>query len=220
MRPSPRGPDTSRWPAEHVPARPGGRRLRVYLLDDHEVARRGLRELLSAYGDLDLVGDSGRARPARAMVLRLRPDVLVCDLRLRDDSGILVCRDVRAGDTAIAVVLHTTAGPGEALAATLLAGAAGYVVKLDEDASVVDAVRRAGTGQALLEPRAVARAGRRLRDELQRLRPPLGTATMAVMSELLDGCTNAQIAQHQGRAVEAVGADIAATIRRLPVGAA
>lgn len=103
--------------------------IRVFLLDDHEVVRRGLRELLQSEGDIEVVGESGSAQEATARIPALRPHVAVLDARLPDGSGIDVCRDVRSVDPSINGLILTSFEDDEALFAAIMAGAAGYVLK-------------------------------------------------------------------------------------------
>src|SRR6478735_4982813 len=116
--------------------------VRVYLLDDHEVVREGLRALLESHDDIEVVGESGSAVEAAARIPALRPDVAVLDGRLPDGSGIDVCRDVRSIDPAIKALILTSYDDDEALFAAILAGAAGYVLKQIAGTDLIDGVRR------------------------------------------------------------------------------
>src|SRR5215216_5348531 len=120
--------------------------IRVFLLDDHEVVRRGLVDLLQAAGDIEVVGESGSAQEATRRIPALRPDVAVLDARLPDGSGIDVCRDVRAVDSTIKGLILTSYDDDEALFAAIMAGASGYVLKQIRGTDLVDAVRRVGPG--------------------------------------------------------------------------
>ncbi len=120
--------------------------IRVFLLDDHEVVRRGLHDLLEAEGDIEIVGESGSAREATARIPALRPDVAVLDARLPDGSGIDVCRDVRSTDPSIKALILTSYDDDEALFAAIMAGAAGYVLKQIGAGDLVDSVRRVAAG--------------------------------------------------------------------------
>src|SRR5688500_16425700 len=116
--------------------------IRVFLLDDHEVVRRGLKDLLEADGDIEVVGESGLAEEARRRIPALRPHVAVLDGRLPDGSGIDVCRDIRSSNPEIAALILTSYDDDEALFAAIMAGAAGYVLKQIRGNDLVDAVRR------------------------------------------------------------------------------
>src|SRR5882757_4647197 len=137
--------------------------IRVYLLDDHEVVRFGLREMLEREGDIEVVGESGSAVDATHRIPALRPDVAVLDGRLPDGSGIDVCRDVRSVDPGIQALILTSYDDDKALFAAIMAGAAGYVLKQIRGTDLVDAVRRVARGQSLLDPAVTTRVLERLR---------------------------------------------------------
>ena len=107
----------------------GAKKITVYLLDDHEIVRLGLRDLLESDGDIEVIGESGSVAHAQAQILALRPQVAVLDGRLPDGSGIDVCREVRSRDPSIAALILTSFDDDEALFAAIMAGAAGYVLK-------------------------------------------------------------------------------------------
>src|SRR5919206_560507 len=131
--------------------------IRVYLLDDHEVVRRGLRDLLEAEDDIEVVGESGSAVDATHRIPALRPDVAVLDGRLPDGSGVDVCRDVRSVDPTIRAIILTSYDDDEALFAAIMAGAAGYVLKQIMGNDLLDGVRRVAAGQSLIDPSLTAR---------------------------------------------------------------
>ena len=126
--------------------------IRVFLLDDHEVVRAGLRELLQHDGDIEVVGESGSAVEAAHRIPALRPDVAVLDARLPDGNGIDVCREIRSVDPSIKGLILTSYEDDEALFAAIMAGAAGYVLKQIRGTDLVDAVRRVSAGQSMLDP--------------------------------------------------------------------
>ena len=137
--------------------------VRVYLLDDHEIVRRGLRELLESDGRIDVVGESGLAEEAARRIPALRPHVAVLDGRLPDGSGIDVCRDVRSVDPSIACLILTSYDDDEALFHAIMAGASGYVLKQIRGNELIDAILRVAQGQSLLDPQVTARVLERLR---------------------------------------------------------
>ena len=141
-----------------------GRPIRVFLLDDHEVVRRGLRDLLEADGDIEVVGESGSADEATRRIPALRPDVAVLDGRLPDGSGIDVCREIRSRAPEIAALILTSYDDDEALFSAIMAGAAGYVLKQVRGQDLVDAVRRVAAGQSLLDPAVTQQVLDRLRE--------------------------------------------------------
>src|SRR5437899_4433993 len=137
--------------------------IRVFLLDDHEVVRTGLRELLENDGDIEIVGESGSALEAIARIPALRPNVAVLDARLPDGNGIDVCRQVRSVDPSIQGLILTSYEDDEALFAAIMAGAAGYVLKQIRGTDLVDAVRRVASGQSMLDPAITSRVLERIR---------------------------------------------------------
>ncbi len=171
--------------------------IRVFLLDDHEVVRRGLRDLLESEGDIEVVGESGSAVEAAARIPALRPDVAVLDGRLPDGSGIDVCREIRSRDPSIAALILTSFDDDEALFAAIMAGAAGYVLKQIRGSDLIDSVRRVAAGQSLLDPAVTARVLERVRrgPELDPALAPLTDQERRVLSLIGEGMTNRQIAE-------------------------
>src|SRR5512142_1897013 len=171
--------------------------IRVFLLDDHEVVRRGLAELLQAEGDIEVVGESGLAVEAAHRIPALRPDVAVLDGRLPDGNGIDVCRDVRAVDPSIKGLILTSYEDDEALFAAIMAGAAGYVLKQIRGTDLVDAVRRVAAGQSLLDPAVTARVLERIRTGIEepKERKALTEQERRVLALIGEGMTNRQIAE-------------------------
>jgi len=170
--------------------------IRVYLLDDHEVVRRGLADLLQSSGDIEVVGESGSAQEAARRIPALRPDVAILDARLPDGSGIDVCRDIRAVDSSIKGLILTSYEDDEALFAAIMAGAAGYVLKQIRGTDLVDAVRRVAAGQSLLDPAVTLRVLERIRsgvDEPSELRS-LTEQERRILEYVAEGLTNREIA--------------------------
>ena len=171
--------------------------IRVFLLDDHEMVRRGLRDLLEGDGDIEIVGESGTAPEATARIPALRPDVAVLDARLPDGSGIDVCRDIRSVDPRIKALILTSYDDDEALFAAIMAGAAGYVLKQVGGNDLVDAVRRVAAGQSLLDPAVTARVLERLRNgpaEHEEL-ASLTEQERKILALIAEGLTNRQIGE-------------------------
>src|SRR6188768_658605 len=137
--------------------------IRVYLLDDHELVRRGLIALLESVDDIEVIGESGLAQEATRRIPALRPDVAILDARLPDGSGIDVCRDVRSSDPTIKALILTSYDDDEALFAAIMAGAAGYILKQVRGNDFVDIVRRVAAGQSMLDPAMTARVLERVR---------------------------------------------------------
>jgi two-component system response regulator DevR len=170
-----------------------GRTLEVYVVDDHDIVRRGLRDLLAAARDIHVVGDNGSADRAVTEILDLRPDVMLLDVQLEDGTGIEVSRRVRAEDPSVHAVLLTSASDDEALAAAVLAGADDVLVKLGSSSEVLWAVRRIGMGKSGLDPHDRARAVARLRQV--GAAPGLGPLDREVLDRMLDGRTDSEIAR-------------------------
>ncbi|MDQ1615570.1 MAG: two-component system, NarL family, response regulator DevR [Actinomycetota bacterium] len=170
-------------------------RIGVFLLDDHEIVRRGLKELLEAEGDIEVVGESGSAAEAIRRIPALRPDVAVLDGRLPDGSGIDVCREIRSRMPEVAALILTSYDDDEALFAAIMAGAAGYVLKQIRGTDLVDAVRRVAAGQSLLDPAVTQQVLDRLRRGPQEndALAPLTDQERRILELIGEGMTNRQI---------------------------
>lgn len=179
--------------------------IRVFLLDDHEVVRRGLRELLEVEEDLEVVGESASAHEAARRAPALRPNVMVLDARLPDGSGIDVCRDVRSIDPTVAAIILTSYDDGEALQAAVLAGAAGYLLKDIKGSRLVDSIRRVAAGESLLDESVVARLraqwGHDVKDPRLELLSP---QERRILSHIAEGLTNRQIGEAMSLAEKTV----------------
>jgi two-component system response regulator DevR len=139
------------------------RPIRILLLDDHEVVRRGLRDLLGAEPDMEVVGEAATAAQALARGPALRPDVAVLDVRLPDGDGITVCRELRGLLPELSCLMLTSFDDDDALLDAIMAGAAGYVLKQIKGSDLVSAVRTVASGQSMLDPATTARLMRSLR---------------------------------------------------------
>jgi DNA-binding NarL/FixJ family response regulator len=191
--------------------------IRVFLLDDHEVVRRGLADLLQVDGDIEVVGESASAVEAAARIPALRPDVAVLDARLPDGNGIDVCRDVRAIDPSIKGLILTSYEDDEALFAAIMAGAAGYVLKQIRGTDLVDAVRRVAAGQSLLDPAITARVLERIRhgtDEPKELKT-LTDQERRILGYIAEGLTNHEIAQRMFLADKTVKNYVSSVLAKL-----
>ncbi len=170
--------------------------IRVFLLDDHEVVRRGLHELLEAEGDIEVVGESSSAQEATRRVPALRPDVAILDARLPDGNGVDVCRDIRSVDPSIKGLILTSYEDDEALFAAIMAGASGYVLKQIRGTDLVDAVRRVASGQSLLDPAVTQRVLERIRHGVEEPRElkSLTEQERRILAYVAEGLTNREIA--------------------------
>lgn len=195
----------------------GQRQLSIFLLDDHDIVRQGLQDLLSRPRDMLVIGETGSARRAIKLIPELRPDLMVLDLRLQDGTGIEVCRQVRAVDPAIQGLILTSSDDDEALAAALMAGAVGYVVKLAHSDKIIEAIRRIGARQPLMDRRSVDRVRSQMLSDLQTLSPPATGPEYQVATLVLDGLTDSEIASRTATSPETVGGQVAGLIERMSV---
>ncbi|MEH1028534.1 response regulator transcription factor [Micromonospora profundi] len=191
--------------------------IRVFLLDDHEVVRRGICELLTQDGDIEVVGESGSAVEAAHRIPALRPDVAILDARLPDGNGIDVCRDVRAIDPSIHGLILTSYDDDEALFAAIMAGAAGYVLKQIRGIDLLDAVRRVAAGQSLLDPAVTARVLSRIRDgvEAPDELKSLTDQELKILRHIAQGMTNKEIAQEMFLADKTVKNYVSSVLTKL-----
>jgi DNA-binding NarL/FixJ family response regulator len=171
--------------------------VRVFLVDDHEVVRRGVAALLSSESDIEIVGEAGSAEQALARIPAARPDVAVLDVRLPDGDGVGVCREVRSRMPEVACLMLTSFSDEEALFDAVMAGAAGYVLKQIHGQDLVSAVRTVASGQSLLDPRSTAQMLQRLRERQTRKDPlaALSTQERQILELIGEGLTNRQIGE-------------------------
>ena len=171
--------------------------IRVFLLDDHEVVRRGGRDLLESEGDIVVVGEGSTAAEALARVPAVRPDVAVLDVRLPDGDGVTVCRELRDALPGLTCLMLTSFADDEALFDAILAGAAGYVLKQVRGADILGAVRTVAGGGSLLDPRTTARMMERLRERAVHDDPLSGLSEQErrILDLIGEGLTNRQIGE-------------------------
>jgi len=170
--------------------------ITVVLVDDHEIVRRGIRDVLTLEPDLDVVGEAGTAEEAMARIPALRPAVAVLDVRLPDGDGVTLCRDLRSALPDLHVLMLTSFADDDALYDAILAGADGYVLKRIAGTELVDAIRAIGRGESLLDPAVTGQVLARLRN------PPQEDHRLATLTDqerrvldlMADGLTNRQIA--------------------------
>jgi two-component system response regulator DevR len=170
--------------------------VRVFLVDDHEMVRRGVRDLLEEQSDIVVVGEAGTAAEAVAAIGRLVPDVALLDARLPDGDGVDVCRDVRSAHPEIACLMFTSYSDENAIMAAIMAGAAGYLLKQIRGVDLVDAVRRVAAGQSLLDPAVTRTILARLRTGHVRPADPLAALSdqeRRVLALISEGLTNREI---------------------------
>ena len=179
---------------------------RVFLLDDHEIIRRGIRELLDGEPDLEVCGEASTAEEARMRIPPTAPDVAVLDVRLPDGNGVEVCRDIRSAHPEIRCIMLTSYADDEALFDAVVAGAAGYLLKQVRGHQIIEGIRRVAAGESLLDPVLTERVLRRFRE------PPAGDERFdrltdqerRILSLLADGLTNRQIGERMHLAEKTV----------------
>ncbi|TDQ52290.1 response regulator transcription factor [Actinorugispora endophytica] len=173
------------------------RTIRVFLVDDHDVVRRGVAALLGDEEDIEVVGEAGTAAEAIARIPAARPDVAVLDVRLPDGSGVEVCREIRSRLPELACLMLTSYADDDALYEAVMAGAAGYVLKQIHGSDLVGAVRTVSTGESLLDPRSTSRIMRRMREEADRKDPlaQLSDQERRIFDLIGEGLTNRQIGE-------------------------
>ena len=186
-------------------AREGGQ-IGVFLLDDHEIVRKGVRDLLEAEPDIIVVGEAATAEAALARIPALRPDVAVLDVRLPDGDGVTVCREIRSRMPSVACLMLTSFGDDEALFDAIMAGAAGYVLKQIRGTDLVGAVRTVASGQSLLDPLAASKVMARMRDRSRASDPLAGLTEQErrILVLIGEGLSNRQIGERMFLAVKTV----------------
>ena len=191
--------------------------IQVFLLDDHEIVRRGVRELLEGQPDIIVVGEAGTAAAALARIPALRPNVAVLDVRLPDGDGVSVCREIRSQLPEVACLMLTSFGDDEALFNAVMAGAAGYVLKQIRGTDLVGAVRTVASGQSMLDAKAASQLMARLRDTTRKRDPLEGlTGQERKILELIgEGLTNRQIGERLYLAEKTVKNYVSALFQKL-----
>ena len=175
--------------------------VRVFLLDDHELVRRGIRDLLWSQEDVAVVGEAGTAQEALHLIPQTQPNVAVLDVRLGDDvsgmNGIEVCREIRSSHPEVACLMLTSFADDEALFASIMAGAAGYVLKQIRGGDLVSTIRRVAAGESLLDPAVTARVLERLRAPVSDDDPLAGLTPQErrILDLIAEGKTNRQIGE-------------------------
>lgn len=192
-------------------------RIRIFLLDDHELVRRGISELLSAVPDLEVVGEAGTKEQAISRILAVKPDVAILDARLPDGSGIDVCRQIRSALPSTYCLILTSYDDQDAVLASVLAGASGYVLKEVRGSGLVDAIRQVAQGRSLIDPALIGQV-------VERVKAGTGTDNrLAALTErerevldlIADGLTNRQIGQRMYLAEKTVKNYVSSLLRKL-----
>ena len=200
-----------------VSSEPGSAKIRVFLLDDHEVVRRGLADLMGLEDDLELVGEASTAAEAVARIHATSPDVAVLDVRLPDGSGVEVCREVRSMHPDLKALMLTSYADDEALFDSIMAGASGYCLKDIRGQDLIGAIRAVAAGRSLLDPVATARVMAKLRDGRQadqRL-AQLTTQERRILELIGEGLTNRQIGERMHLAEKTVKNYVSSLLAKL-----
>ncbi|MER7895035.1 response regulator transcription factor [Streptomyces sp. NPDC096046] len=196
--------------------------IRVFLLDDHEVVRRGVHDLLNDEPDITVIGEAATAEQALVRVPALRPQVAVLDVRLPDGDGVTVCRELRSSMPDLACLMLTSFDDEEALLDSIMAGASGYVLKQIQGSDLVAAVRTVARGQSLLDPSATTKLMARLRGDQQKEEEPdalpgLTDREREILALIGEGLTNRQIGQRLYLAEKTVKNHISRLLAKLGV---
>ena len=191
--------------------------IRVFLLDDHEVVRRGIADLLSLESDMEVVGEAGSATDALHRIPAARPDVAVLDVRLPDGTGIEVCRDARSMLPDLKCLMLTSYADDEALFDAIMAGASGYVLKDIKGNDLVEAVRSVASGRSLLDPRATQRVLERLRSgaRTESKVEQLNEQERRILVLIGEGMTNRQIGESMHLAEKTVKNYVSSLLAKL-----
>jgi DNA-binding NarL/FixJ family response regulator len=197
-----------------------GSGLRIQLVDDHEVVRQGLKSLIDAEDDLEVVGEAGTVEEAVRRAGFDEPDVVVLDVRLPDGSGIEACREIRARWPETRVLMLTSFADDEALFASIMAGASGYVLKQIKGSDLLDSVRRVGRGESLLDAEMTERVFSRLRGEESEdpLIAKLSPQERKILDHIAEGLTNRQIAEEMFLAEKTVKNYVSNMLAKLDMG--
>ena len=190
---------------------------RIFLVDDHEIVRRGIAELLDRESDLEVVGEAGDVAHALARIGATLPDVAVLDVRLPDGDGIELCREVRSRHPAVSCLILTAYDDDEATLSAVLAGASGYVLKNVSGSRLVEDIRAVASGRSLLHPAATRHVAERAaagdRDD-----PRFGSLQLRerqVLTLIAEGLTNRQIGEKLGLAEKTVKNYVSGLLRKL-----
>jgi two-component system response regulator DevR len=191
--------------------------IRVFLLDDHEIVRRGLADLIGLERDMEVVGEAGGAADALHRIPASRPDVAVLDVRLPDGSGVEVCREIRSTMPDVHCLMLTSYADDEALFDAIMAGASGYVLKEIRGNDLIDAIRQVAAGRSLLDPLATQRVLERLRNGEKRdsRLDALSDQERRILELIGEGMTNRQIGESMHLAEKTVKNYVSSLLAKL-----
>ena len=191
--------------------------IRVFLLDDHELVRRGLADLLDVEPDLEVVGEASSVAEAMARIPAAQPNVAVLDVRLPDGSGVEVCRDIRSQMPDVRCLMLTSFSDDEALFDAIMAGASGYVLKEIRGNDLVDAIRQVAAGQSLLDPSLTQKVMEKLRrgNEQDERLAALSDQELRILELIGEGMTNRQIGEEMHLAEKTVKNYVSSLLAKL-----
>lgn len=194
------------------------RPLGIFVVDDHELVRNGLRDAVQAEPDMTWLGEAGTAAEAAVAIAEMKPDVAVLDIRLPDGDGIQLCRHVQAENPSTRCVMLTSFGGEESVHDAILAGAAGYLLKGMRVRDLIAAIRKVAAGQSLLDPAITHTVLERLRDrERPAAGPPLTEQEEQILEAIIEGCSNREIAERMHLAEQTVKNYVSALLSKLGV---
>jgi two-component system, NarL family, response regulator DevR len=190
--------------------------VRVFLLDDHEIVRRGLTELIRTAPDLEVVGEAGSAADALRRIPAARPDVALLDVRLADGNGIDVCREIRSSHPEVKCLMLTSFDDDEALFSAVMAGASGYLLKQIRETDIIDGLRLVARGQSLIDPSVAGKLFDRLRaPAVPAQNSQLSRREREILELITDGLTNRQIGERLFLAEKTVKNYVSALLAKL-----
>ncbi|MFB8147985.1 response regulator [Microbacterium sp. NPDC056003] len=192
--------------------------ITVLLVDDHEIVRRGIADLIGTQDDLQVVGEAGTVRQAFGRIAATMPDVAVLDVRLPDGSGVDLCREIRSRLPSVACLILTAYDDDSAVSAAVLAGAAGYILKDVGGPRLVDVIRSVAAGRRLVDEAVVRRATEQIRRRADDTDPRLGSLGLRerqILRLIADGLTNRQIGEHLGLAEKTVKNYVSSLLSKL-----
>jgi len=189
--------------------------IRVFVVDDHEMIRRGLRDLAGEYGGIEIVGEADRASTALEGIARTGPEVALLDIRLPDQSGVELCRDIRSERPEVRCLMFTSWADEEAMVNAIMAGASGYLLKLTSGDELVDAIRSVADGHSLLDPEATRALMERVTHPPAKPDPELSPQQERVLELIVDGLSNREIAARLGLAEKTIKNYVSAILDKL-----
>lgn len=191
--------------------------IRVFLLDDHELVREGIRSLLESDQEIEVVGEATTAAEALTRVPLARADVAILDVRLEEGNGIEVCRELRSASPELACLMLTSFADDDALYASVMAGAAGYVLKQIKARDLIEDVKKVANGESLMDPRALARVVERIAHppKTDPIMDSLSPQELRILGHISEGMTNKQIAESMFLAEHTVKNYVTGLLRKL-----